>query len=95
MIELISYNDLNFWGTQLKNNSWLPLVQQENFQRPAATHFSANSKEKEAWWPFFKNTSSDKLYARAITRLLLTGLLVDRSIGLGTKGRVYDDCFLT
>ena len=32
MIELIFYDDLNFWWTT-KNNSWLPHVQQEIFQR--------------------------------------------------------------
>ena len=56
MIELIFYNDLNFWGTT-KNNSWLYNKQRNNQKEktegPAATCFSANSKGKEEQWSVF------------------------------------------
>ena len=99
MIELIFYDDLNFWGTT-KNNSWLPHVQQEIFQTDPQLHvFPQILKEKkhdDLFWKrmsLLRNTMSDKLYilgvrwiarlvfvrrvnrrARAIARLLLTGL---------------------
>ena len=69
MIELISYENLNFWGTT-KNNSWLPHVQQEIFKRDLQLHvFLHILKEKKHDDLFSKskksllrNTKSNKLY---------------------------------
>ena len=69
MIELIFYDDLNFWETT-KNNSWLPHVQQESFQRdPQLQVFPQILKEKKNDELFSKskksllrNTKSNKVY---------------------------------
>ena len=60
MIELIFYDDHNFWGKTTKiNNSWLYNKQRNNQKEkktegPAATWFSANSNKKQAQWPVLK-----------------------------------------
>ena len=79
MTELIFYDDLTFKG-RLKNNSWLPHVLQEIFQRDPQLHvFPRILKEKKHDDLFSKskksllrNTNSDKLYilgVRWIARL--------------------------